>query len=94
MIALGTEPFWMLAATFKTLAWTSPEQPTAQPVVASAREIAGGWRYEGKLDGQPLLLEFTTKPCSDGMSDRTYPLTARVTKGTATYRGCARVGLR
>ena len=31
----------------------------------------------------------TRGPCSDGMSDRTYPLTVRVTIAGDRYEGCA-----
>ena len=38
---------------------------------------------------QPLNVSLMATECSDGMSDRTYPLTARVEIGDQTLNGCA-----
>ena len=37
----------------------------------------------------PLILTLMATDCSDGMSDRTYPLTAKVEIGDETLTGCA-----
>ena len=40
-------------------------------------------------DGQPISVTLIATECSDGMSDRTYPLTALVEVGERTLTGCA-----
>jgi uncharacterized membrane protein len=40
-------------------------------------------------DGTALVVTLIATECSDGMSDRTYPLTARVELGGQTLNGCA-----
>ena len=88
--ALGTEPFWGVDITPDGLVYTavdSPEIRAANPgptvqgttaVYASATE-----------DGTALVVTLIATECSDGMSDRTYPLTARVELGGQTLNGCA-----
>lgn len=39
--------------------------------------------------GTPLTLTLIATDCSDGMSDRTYPLVARLELGPETLTGCA-----
>ena len=87
--ALGTEPFWSLVAANGTLTWTSPEMPVGRPVTARTVKLAHGWFFAGKLDDRALELTVSDTLCSDGMSDRAYPYTARVTKGSELLRGCA-----
>lgn len=88
--ALGTEPFWGVDINPDGLVYTavdSPEIRAANPgptvqgttaVYASATE-----------DGTALVVTLIATECSDGMSDRTYPLTARVELGGQTLNGCA-----
>ena len=40
----------------------------------------------------PLVVTLMATDCSDGMSDRTYPLTAKVEIGTESLTGCAASG--
>lgn len=88
--ALGTEPFWSLELTGTDMVYTSPEpgelrapQPTAvvQGTVAMFEAATA--------DGQSMKVTLTATECSDGMSDRTYPLTAIVELGERTLTGCA-----
>ncbi len=88
--ALGTEPFWGVDISPDGLVYSgvdSPELRAANPgptvqgttaVYASATE-----------DGTALVVTLMATECSDGMSDRTYPLTARVELGGQTLNGCA-----
>lgn len=88
--ALGTEPFWGVDITPDALVYTAVDSeglrvanpgPTLQgttAVYASAAE-----------DGTALVVTLMATECSDGMSDRTYPLTARVELGGQTLNGCA-----
>ncbi|MDB5421498.1 MAG: hypothetical protein JWR59_1445 [Brevundimonas sp.] len=86
---LGTEPFWGLKITPTSITYTSPEGPPLSganpgPVVQGTTAA-----YRTTLDGQPLELTLIATECSDGMSDRTYPLTAIVKLGQTRLNGCA-----
>src|SRR3546814_9150381 len=49
-----------------------------------ARPTFNGRRYETRQ----MTVDITRTPCSDGMSDRRYPDTVRVTTRRGTARGC------
>jgi uncharacterized membrane protein len=87
--AVGTEPFWGLEITASTLSFTRLESapvtadnpgPTVQGTTAT---------YEASTGGETLEVRLIATECSDGMSDRTYPLTAIVKLGETTLNGCA-----
>ena len=88
--AVGTEPFWaveMTKAELKLSGVDIPETkgPNAGPVMTVGQ---ADWTTT-TAEGKPLKITITGKDCSDGMSDRTYPLTAVVVHGETTYNGCA-----
>lgn len=83
--ARGTEPFWSLQIRKKSLVFQRPDAP-ALTAPTDGPLMEGGkvtWA-EGKL-----VALVTEAPCSDGMSDKTYPFTAEVQAGQETYKGCA-----
>lgn len=88
--AIGTEPFWNVELTADRLAYASPEGEEAtasRPDMVLQGTVAS---FEGVTDkGTTLSLTLTATECSDGMSDRTYPLTAIVKLGDKTLTGCA-----
>lgn len=88
--ALGTEPFWAVEITPQDLAYTAVDAvevrasnpgPTIQGTTAVYAAAAP--------DGTALVVTLIATECSDGMSDRVYPLTARVELGSETLSGCA-----
>lgn len=88
--ALGTEPFWSVEITAQNLAYTAVDAvevrasnpgPTVQGTTAVYAAAAP--------DGTALVVTLIATECSDGMSDRVYPLTARVELGSQTLNGCA-----
>jgi uncharacterized membrane protein len=86
---LGTEPFWTLKITPSAITYTSPEGAPLTgdnpgPVIQGTTAA-----YATTLDGQALELTLIATECSDGMSDRTYPLTAIVKLGETKLNGCA-----
>ncbi len=88
--AVGTEPFWGLDITPQTLSWSGVDQ-AVQTAANPGPEVQGTtaiWRTETR-DKTLLVLTLIATECSDGMSDRTYPLTARVELGDQTFSGCA-----
>lgn len=87
---LGTEPFWGIDLTGTEVVYSGadrPEQrgpqpkPTVQGTVATLETTT--------TTGTPIAVTLTATECSDGMSDRTYPLTALVEVGGETLMGCA-----
>jgi uncharacterized membrane protein len=88
--AIGAEPFWSVEITPETLAYSAVDSaglraanpgPTIQGTTAVYAAAAS--------DGTALVVTLIATECSDGMSDRTYPLTARVEVGQQTLNGCA-----
>lgn len=88
--ALGNEPFWAVEITPETLVYSGvdrPEQTADNPGPMLQGTTA---RYEATtVTGNPLSVALIATTCSDGMSDRTYPLTAVVKVDGETLTGCA-----
>ncbi|MFT4091482.1 MAG: hypothetical protein QM645_12170 [Asticcacaulis sp.] len=87
---VGTEPFWAINLTQGQITLEGPDKaPTNWPRTGfytdDAREVA----VNAELVSEELTLVLTATPCSDGMSDRKYPLTAEATVGDEVLRGCA-----
>lgn len=85
----GTEPFWGGTIQGETLLWSSPEAPDGVRVSVTRFPGRGGISFSGELEGAALDILVTPAPCSDGMSDRTYPYVAIVQLGAQTREGCA-----
>lgn len=88
--ALGTEPFWSVDLTGTEMVYTSPEPPEQraarpEPVIQGTTAT---WESR-TADGTGFSITLVATECSDGMSDRTYPLTAMVRIGDASLSGCA-----
>lgn len=88
--ALGTEPFWGVDLTGTELVYSGvdrPEQraPQGRPVMQGTMAT---WEATTST-GTPVTVTLTATECSDGMSDRTYPLTALVKVGEESLTGCA-----
>lgn len=86
----GTEPFWGVDITRDAMVYGGVDRPTQRaanpgPVVQGTTAV---WASATE-SGQPLVVTLAATPCSDGMSNRTYPLTARVELGAETLNGCA-----
>jgi heat shock protein HslJ len=82
--ALGNEPFWHVDVSAKELQLFE---------MADLRAVAPKYTVEERKDGREyksaeLRLQIDFKPCSDGMSDRKYPHTARVEYAKGTFTGC------
>lgn len=87
---LGTEPFWGVDITPAEIKYSGvdrPEQTAPNPGPTITGTVAA---YETQtVQGNRLEITLIATECSDGMSDRTYPLTARVVIGQETLQGCA-----
>jgi heat shock protein HslJ len=81
--AVGTEPFWSLTidgritydpATGRTIKARTPvPQPTPD-----------GLSYRTPF----IIVDIAHRPCSDGMSEKTYPDTVKVRVGLRKFKGC------
>ena len=99
--ALGTEPFWGVAITPEALVYSGvdrPEQRASNPgpevqgttAVYTATLDQGSGSSSAERDSPSIMVvTIIATECSDGMSDRVYPLTARVELGEETLNGCA-----
>ena len=86
---VGTEPFWGGSVTAGRLTWVTPENGDGVVIPVERFEGLGGVSFSGMLEGAEFDLTITPGTCSDGMSDRTYPLVATVRQGDAVLAGCA-----
>ena len=88
--ALGTEPFWSLELDGQAMVWSNADGETAraeQPDPAIQGTTA---KYEARTtDGEAFEVTLIATQCSDGMSDRLYPLVAQLEIGDRKLSGCA-----
>lgn len=88
--AVGTEPFWAVEMTKAELKLSGVDIAETKGPNAGPQMTVGQADWSATTaEGKTLKITLTGKDCSDGMSDRTYPLTAVVMHGETTYNGCA-----
>jgi len=88
--ALGTEPFWNVELTGSEMIYSGvdrPEQRAPQPG-SVVQGTTATWEAETAA-GTTISVMLAATECSDGMSDRTYPLSAIVRIGDEVLTGCA-----
>lgn len=92
--AIGTEPFWGARIEGRCVTYSHPDNQQGTRVwTRYAPRPGGGGTWTGTLEGRPFALR--TRPqagCSDGMSDRRYPVAVELTVGGEERRGCAEAG--
>ncbi|MBX3593839.1 META domain-containing protein [Sphingomonas sp.] len=82
--AVGTEPFWSLTIDDRAIIFEPMEGRALR--VARPRPIVG---FNGEIYRTPRLsVDVTHVRCNDGMSDRTYRDTVKVTLGRRVLSGC------
>jgi uncharacterized membrane protein len=82
--AVGTEPFWNLLIDEHDLTFTQPDVP---PVTQPTPKVIIG--FAGEIYQTPRIdVNIVHQPCSDGMSDRTYPDRVTATVDGRQYHGC------
>lgn len=84
--ALGTEPFWSVTIANGRMRYEAPDEETIEIAAPAPRATANGRRFESAR----FTMEIAHESCSDGMSDREYADTVRVTFPEAgrTREGC------
>lgn len=88
--AIGTEPFWGAKIEGRCVTYSHPEDQAGTRVWTRYASGAGGGTWSGALGGQRF--ELRTRPqagCSDGMSDKSYPIAVDLTVGGEQRTGCA-----
>ena len=87
---LGTEPFWGITLDGAELVYSGVDRPEQRaPLPAPTLQGTVATYETATATGSPITIMLAATECSDGMSDRTYPLTARVTIGAEELSGCA-----
>jgi uncharacterized membrane protein len=97
LVALGNEPFWNVRVTSREILYRDPEHqdgyrfPSVAPVEEGDARVYRTRRDIRVGDLRPHTLELRIRQgtCSDGMSDRQYPMTAELRIGDGTLTGCA-----
>jgi uncharacterized membrane protein len=85
----GTEPFfWLLKIRPEKLTLTRPAHMDLMLANVGPKVVGDAAVWETEADS-PLSVTLRNVPCTDGMSDKTYPLTASIRAGTDTLKGCA-----
>ena len=91
--ALGTEPFWSVDLKDGRLTITRPDHAAVSGAATLAQAGPGSATWQAKAaDGRTVRLAVTVAACSDGMSDRTYPLSVDLRVGDEALKGCASRG--
>jgi uncharacterized membrane protein len=88
--AAGTEPFWGANIEGRCVTYSHAEDQDGTRIWTRAIPARGGGSWSGALGGRRFELRVRPEPgCSDGMSDKRYPLAAELTLGSEQRRGCA-----
>ena len=84
----GTEPFWGGSATGTALTYSTPENIEGTTIPVQRFAGNNGLGFTGTLGTRSFDMAVTEAPCSDGMSDRTYPFTVTLQIAGETRSGC------
>jgi len=90
---IGNEPGWLVeVGAGETPALHAELDYGERKIdIAHAQPLAAATGYMGTTgDGVEVKLRLQRGDCSDGMSDETYPVSAKLNVGDKTYAGCGR----
>ena len=88
--AVGTEPFWAARIEGRCVNYSHPEDQDGTRVWTRYAKGPDGDTWSGALGGRLFQLRTRTEPgCSDGMSDKRYPLAVELIVHGEQRRGCA-----
>jgi uncharacterized membrane protein len=87
--AVGTEPFWSAQIEGRCVTYSQPENSNGTRVWTRYSANASGGTWTGALGGKPFVLRSVRQAgCSDGMSDRHFPLKVEITVAGELRTGC------
>jgi len=81
----GTEPFWGITVKQDGIKLSRPDAPEKDYMPADF--VVNG--NQATLQTGELIINLAVATCSDGMSERRYPLTSEVHVGNEVLKGCA-----
>lgn len=90
---IGNEPGWLVEIGAGATPALHAELDYGERKIdlAQAQPLNGATGYSGTAgDGVEVQLQLQREDCSDGMSDETYPVSAKLSVGDKTYAGCGR----
>ena len=90
--ALGTEPFWAAEVDGRCVTYKTPEDQKGIRIWTRVVSSPDSLTFNGGLNGRQFQLHVAPAPlpaCSDGMSDKSYPLEAVLRVDGETRKGCA-----
>lgn len=88
--AVGTEPFWGALIQGRCVTYSHPDDQKGTRIWTRFAPAPGGGTWSGTLGGRRFELRIRTQAgCSDGMSDRRYPLAAELLVNGERRTGCA-----
>ena len=88
--AVGTEPFWGARIEGRCVTYSHPEDQAGTRIWTRYSAAAGGGTWSGALGGRRFELRTRAAPdCSDGMSDKKYPIAVELIVGGEHRKGCA-----
>lgn len=88
--AVGTEPFWGARVEGRCVTYSHPDDQDGTRVWTQYSAAPGSEIWSGTLEQKPFELRIRNEPgCSDGMSDKRYPLGAHLTVNGERRKGCA-----
>ncbi|WP_162242969.1 META domain-containing protein [Sphingomonas sp. Leaf412] len=82
--AVGTEPFWSVTVAGQEMRIEEPGVPAVILLIRAPQPIDSGWRWHNRA----ITMDAVRAPCSDGMSDRTYPDRVTLSFRGRTLTGC------
>ena len=88
--AIGTEPFWGAQVEGRCVTYSTPEDQKGTRIWTRFNPGPDGGVWIGTFEGKPFkLITRLRQGCSDGMSDRSYPLDAMLVVRGEERNGCA-----
>ena len=88
--AIGTEPFWGARVEGRCVTYSTPEDQKGTRIWTRFESGPNGPVWNGAFGGKRFQLYLQPRPnCSDGMSDKSYPLEARLIVRGEQRQGCA-----
>lgn len=88
--AIGTEPFWNAQVDGRCVTYADPENQSGTRIWARYQKNGKGETWTGAFQGKPFELRSSPQPgCSDGMSDKIYPIAVQLRVSGEVRNGCA-----